>query len=104
MIQNQTLTKKPLAEIGEEIGKELGAKMIQDFQKTYPAETSYYIIGRKIIDQILAQPGCVGIKFFKALDESGNQTLVYVGLDNSGKAILRLISVNQDGQLSEGNG
>jgi hypothetical protein len=104
MTQNQTLTKKPLAEIGAEIGQELGVQMIQTFQAKHPNDTSFYIIGRKIIDQILAQPGCVGIKFFNALNEAGEQTMVYVGLDNDGKAILKVASVNTNGQLSEENG
>ncbi|HUQ65200.1 MAG TPA: hypothetical protein VM101_03550 [Flavitalea sp.] len=104
MMQNQTLTKKPLADIGEEIGLELGVQLVNDYQVANPGDVQYYVIGRKIIEQILAQPGCVAIKFLYAYNEIGEKTLVYIGMNAEGQSILKFTSVNNMGQLSEENG
>ena len=99
MTQNQTLTKKPLAEIGEEIGIDLAVQFVKDYQKANPSDTNHYIIGRKILEQILSQPGCEGIKFMNAYNEIGEKTLVYVGLNKNGNSILQFVSVNNNGML-----
>lgn len=36
---------------------------------------------RDAFDQILAQPGCTGIRFYHARDASGTATLVFIGVD-----------------------
>jgi len=98
MSQTQLKTK-PVAQIGEEIGLELGNQMVKAFAVANPNDVQSYIIGRNIIDQILAQPGCVGIKFYCAINEKGEKTFVYVGLDLNGKAILQFSAVNNVGTL-----
>jgi hypothetical protein len=86
--------------IGEEISHELGAKMIKDHHdKKAVGESKSYIIGRTIIDQILAQPGCVGLRIFDALNENGEKTLVYVGIDSKGNNLLEFTSVNNHGKI-----
>lgn len=104
MTQNQTLTKKPLAEIGEEIGLDLAVQFVMNYQVAHPADTDHHIIGRAILEQILAQPGCVAIKFMNAYNEFGEKTLVYVGLNKQGKSILQFVSVNQNGLLQQQEG
>lgn len=88
MMKNQLLALKKVASIGEEIGLELGTQFIKDYQIANPSEVQYYVIGRSIIDDILAQPGCVGIRFYNAYNELGEKTLVYVGLNEKGNAII----------------
>jgi len=86
--------------IGEEISRELGAKMIKDHHdKNAIGESKSYIIGRSIIDQMLSQPGCVGLRIFDAINEEGNKTLVYVGVDSKGKNLLEFSSVNTHGKI-----
>jgi hypothetical protein len=86
--------------IGEEISKELGAKMIKDHHdKNAIGESKSYVIGRTIIDQILAQPGCVGLRIFEAINEEGKKTLVYVGIDSKGNNLLEFASVNTHGKI-----
>ena len=86
---------------GEEISHELAAKMIKDHHDKYSYEESHsYTIGREIIEKILSQPGCVGITFRDAINESGNKTLVYVGVNAKGKSILELTTVNDHGKLA----
>ena len=103
MVKNQTLAK-PVSAIGEEIGYELGTQMVNDYASANPADVKFYEIGRNILDLILAQPGCAGIKFYNAYNEMGQKTLVYVGLNSDGKAILELSSVNNLGALETNKG
>lgn len=102
MTQTKLTTK--VAAIGEEIGLELGTQMVKSYQQANPSDVHSYLIGRNIIDQILAQPGCVGIQFYNAINEKGEKTLVYVGVDQAGKAILEFKVVNEAGALSTENG
>lgn len=93
------LTQRTIAQVGEEITHELGAQMITDYQSANPTDVKSYHIGRNIIDQILAQPGCVGMRFYNAYNEIGQKTLVYVGVDESGKSLIKYTVVNNDGNL-----
>jgi hypothetical protein len=87
--------------VGEQISHELGAKMVKDhYDKFTPEESHSFFIGKDIIDQVLTQPGCVGIRFYEALNESGNKTLVSVGIDSKGKNILELTAVNEHGKIT----
>jgi hypothetical protein len=97
-MQKEILLSNPAA-IGEEIGQELGAKFVKDFQDNHPNETQAYFIGRNIIEQILAQPDCVGIRFYNALNEAGQKTLVYVGIDSKENIIKEITSINGFGKL-----
>ena len=91
--------KATVAAIGEEIGIELGTTLVSAYQTANPADVHYYVIGRNILDQLLAQPNCSGIRFYNAYDENGVKTLVYVGVDAAGNSILEITSVNQLGEL-----
>lgn len=93
------LTKRPLTQVGQEITHELGAQMMKDYQLANPTDVKAYFIGRDIINQLLAQPSCVGIRFFNAYNEIGEKTLVYIGVDESGKEILKYVMVNEDGSM-----
>jgi hypothetical protein len=103
MTKNQTLAK-PVSAIGEEIGYELGNQMISDYRSANPTDVQFYEIGRNILDQILAQPTCAGIKFYNAYNEMGQKTLVYVGLNSDGKAILDFSTINNMGVLETNKG
>jgi len=90
---------------GEEITHELAAKMIKNHHEKHSyEETHTYTIGKNIIEAILAQPGCVGIAFNDAINEFGNKTLVYVGIDAKGKGITELTTVNDHGKLAVTHG
>ena len=52
-----------------------------------------------IIDQILAQPGCAGMRFYNAYNEIGEKTLVYTGVDEFGKAIVEYTIVTNEGDF-----
>lgn len=99
-MQKELLVKKDYANVGEEIGYELGVDFTKAFVEANPGEITGWTVGRNIIDQILAQPGCVGLRFYNALNEAGQKTLVYVGVDASGKDILKKVVVEENGVLS----
>ena len=94
-------SKKEIALIGEEIGLELGKEMVRDFQIANPNDVQFYNVGKNIINQILNQPGCEGIRFYNAYNEMGEKTLVYVGLDINGKALLSYSVINVNGSLKK---
>lgn len=100
----QILTKRNVAAIGEEITQDLGAQFIKDYQKANPNDVKAYIIGKDIISQILAQPGCEGIQFYNAVNEFGQKTLVYVGLNAEGKEMVNYSVINNEGALTIKNG
>jgi hypothetical protein len=93
-----------LAQVGEEVGLELGTQMIKSYRQSNPTDVQSYMVGREIIEKILAQPGCVGLKFYDAYNEAGEKTLVYVGVDQNGKAILEYSVVTVNGQLADEKG
>ncbi|HTE33945.1 MAG TPA: hypothetical protein VK666_26375 [Chryseolinea sp.] len=99
----QTL-QKPVSAIGEEIGLELGNQMVNDYQTMNANDVHFYEIGRNIIDQILAQPGCAGMRLYNAYNEMGEKTLVYVGLNSEGKALTSISTVSPEGTLAAEKG
>jgi hypothetical protein len=103
MTKNAPLTKS-LAEVGEDIGLTEGAQLVQNFREANPNATPGYYIGRNIIDQILNQPGCVGINFRKCLSENNEEHLVYTAVDADGKDILSYSVVTNTGDLQKQDG
>ena|SRR5581483_11245726 len=99
----QTLTKS-LAAIGEEISHELGNKMVNDYQKAFPNDIPAHQIGRNILESILAQPGCVGIRFYNAVNELGQKTLVYIGINQNNDIIAEYVTVNSVGEIVKEKG
>lgn len=98
MMQNEILNTS-LAAVGEDIGPELGAKMVKDFQDNYPNEKKWFYCGKEILSQLLNQPDCQGIRFYSALNESGNKTYVMVGIDSQDEIISEFSTIASDGTL-----
>jgi hypothetical protein len=98
------LTQKSIATIGQEIGQSLGKQMVADYQIAHKNDVSFYVIGKEIINQILSQPGCEGIRFYNAYNEVGEKTLVYTGINKDGKVIATYTLVNSEGVLETKKG
>ena len=93
-------TQLNYANVGEAISYELASKMIKDFHDSNSDDVAKtYVIGKNIIEQLLAQPGCVAVRFFNAIDETGRNTLVYAGVDVKGNTILEYPAVDEKGKL-----
>jgi hypothetical protein len=103
MTQTKIKTQN-LAEVGEDIGLAEGEQIITAFRAANPESTQGYFIGRNIIDQILNQPGCVGINFRKCLTELNQEHLVYTGVDADGKDIIEYSAVTKSGDLIKQDG
>ena len=101
---NATIETKKTASVGENIGLSEGLELVQNFREANPTATPGYYIGRNIIDQILNQPGCVGINFRKCLSENNEEHLVYTGVDADGKDILSYSVVTNTGDIEKQNG
>jgi hypothetical protein len=99
MTQNEILETKTLAEVGEDIGLAEGLQMIKAFTKENPDATKGYYIGKNILEQIINQPGCVGVNFRKCLTETNEEHLVYTGVDADGKDILEYSVVTTTGDV-----
>jgi hypothetical protein len=97
MTQNALTTS--LAEVGEHIGLTEGIKLVNAFNEANPTATKGYYIGRNILEQIIAQPGCVGINFRKCLTNMNEEHLVYTGVDANGKDILEFSVVTNTGNI-----
>ena len=67
------------------ISLDQAAHLIQNFKNkpAAPATKGGYF-GRNIFDQILAQAGTVGIRYYYAAQDDGTPTLVLVGVDSLG--------------------
>jgi len=95
--------KKLHADVGEHIGYELGAKMIKDYYDQHH-EVGSQFIGRTIIEKILSQPGCIGIKIFNGLNENNTKTFVITGVNEDGSPILNYTIVNPLGEIKSTEG
>ena len=98
MNQDQLTKTRSLSEIGEDIGLEEGTQLVNAFREANPEAVPGYFIGRNILDQILKQPGCEGIRYRKCLYE-GQEHLVYTGVDAEGNDILNYSAVAPTGDI-----
>jgi len=55
----------------------------KNYRKANPNGIKAHFFGMNIIKEILAQPTCVGIRCYYALDEKGIQQLIMVGADSN---------------------
>ena len=90
-----------LSEVGENIGLTEGRKLVKAFRDANPDATTGYYIGRNILEEILAQPGCVGVNFRKCLTEDNLEHLVYTGVSKDGKDILSYSLITEAGSIIE---
>jgi hypothetical protein len=100
MAQKELITKTDFATVGTEISHEKANDYIKAYEKAFPDAPSGYALGRNIIEKILAQPGCVGIRFHYGLNEEGHKTLVYIGMDANGKDLVRHTMVTGNGAMA----
>ena len=100
----QTKQTEFTASVGAEIGLELGAQFISAYRNTNSTDVTSYYVGRNILEQVLAQPGCVGMRFYNAYNEMGEKTLVYVGVTAEGADMLTVTTINTHGQLDAQKG
>lgn len=65
-----------------------GSRMTAEFRKTITnGDTIAHAVGANLVNAILNQDGCNGMRMYYALDENGNKQLVLVGADANGDDI-----------------
>ncbi|MBS1918432.1 MAG: hypothetical protein JST87_19355 [Bacteroidetes bacterium] len=100
MMQTELQIRKNYAEVGEIISQELAEKFVTDYQETFSPANDFFVVGKNVMMQILSQPGCAGMRFYKALNEFGQETLVYLGIDANGNKLTEYSVVNENGALT----
>jgi len=78
---------------GGPISKETAEKWINNFRSSVPkGVVTAHLFGREIIEKVLAQQGCVGVRIYYATDDNGAKQLVIYGVDNNGDGIENVIA------------
>ena len=67
----------------EEFPLSTAAEWTANYRRENPNGVKAHFFGHVIIEKILAQPDCVGIRCYYALDENGKQQLIIVGVDGN---------------------
>jgi hypothetical protein len=65
----------------QEFPLQTAAEWTANYRKANPEGIKAHFFGRNIIQKILDQDGCVGIRCYYALDEKGVQQMIMVGAD-----------------------
>jgi hypothetical protein len=72
-------------QVGESIPLADAKVWTKDYRDANPGKIKAHFIGANIINAILDQEGCVGIRTYYALNETGEKELVMVGVDSTGE-------------------
>jgi hypothetical protein len=87
---------------GEPISGETAKRWIDKYKEKHPApdEVIATFYGSEIINQILSQSDCIGIRFYHAYDDTNIRHLILVGVDSGGNNLWDLnASQPSDGGL-----
>ena len=68
-----------------EISLEEAKKLLTNYRKARPGAVKAHFFGRDIIDKILSQDGCVGVRIYYGFDDDEKPQLVLVGTDKDEK-------------------
>lgn len=60
----------------------------QNYRNANPNDIRSHYFGRDVLDQILAQPGCVGIRAYYALNDKNEKEILVLGVDRVGNSML----------------
>jgi hypothetical protein len=74
--------------VGDPIDLATAKAWAANYREKNPGDTKGHFFGFEIIQQILSEAGCVGIRIYYALDEQGEKKLLIVGVDAEGNDLL----------------
>jgi hypothetical protein len=60
---------------------------ITNFKNAYPNETWSHLFGINIVNQVKAQTGCLGMRFYNAIDPQGVKKIIIYGVGSSGDGL-----------------
>ena len=77
--------RSEIAKIGGPIELEKVRKWTQNYRRMNDKDTTAHLFGRKVIEKLLAQKDCQGIRMHYCIDDTGKKQLVLSGVDHNGK-------------------
>ena len=77
---------------GGEITLQTGANLTAEYRRLNPGERKGHFMGRDMINDILDQTGCMGIRVYYGVDDDGNKELVWVGADEETNDMTGLVA------------
>lgn len=69
-----------------------GSAMTKEFRSRNPGSIQARFFGKDIINEILNQEGCMGLRLYYGIDEDGNNQIVMVGADSDENDMLDLVA------------
>lgn len=69
-----------------------GAAMTAAYRNSNPNQRKAHFFGKDILNEILDQTGCVGIRMYYGINSSGEKELVLVGVDANENDMLNLVA------------
>lgn len=69
-----------------------GAAMTANFRRQNPNQIIARFFGREILEQLLDQENCMGIRMYYGLDADNQNQLILVGADQDENDILELVA------------
>lgn len=76
--------------------------LTQRYRRAAPASEHGGFFFAKWIQQLLAQPGVAGLRFYHGLDKRGRYRLILVGVDEAGRDVVRMRVPRDAESLKEG--
>lgn len=70
--------------VGDPISLATAKAWTANYRSKNPDQVKAHFFGFEIIDKILMQNGCVGIRMYYAIDDNGGKQIVLVGVDSKG--------------------
>lgn len=67
-------------------------ELTERYRRAAPASPHGGFFFGKWIEQLLAQPGVTGLRFYHGLDSKGNHRMILVGVDDQGRDIVKVRS------------
>lgn len=96
-VQVRKTVLKEIRTIGTLISLEKAKEMIEAWQNQEPEAVKSFLYGRKIFEQLLQVPGCMGIRVFNGINDNGQQALVFVPVGERNQNILNYTVTTPEG-------
>lgn len=77
---------------GGAIPPEDAGAMTAEYRQRNPNQTIAHFFGRDILQEMLDQPDCMGIRMYYGINENGERELVLVGADQNENDLLDLVA------------
>lgn len=77
---------------GEQIPLAAGAALTKEYRDRNPNQIQARFFGKDILNELLNQPGCMGIRAYFAENRDGEKELVLVGADAAENDLLDIVA------------